>query len=299
MVFKSSLSIVSQPFVYKTMFSLLKKLFCPSPLSTHFDVLEKLGSGGYGKVYLARRRQDDKKVALKKIKKNKIRDFVQSPVGDVPLEIYIAMMLSHPNIIRTSGFLKSGKSWCLVMDHCVGYMDLTSFIQMNKSISEQTARKIFIQTYKALTHCFKQNVVHRDVKADNILVHWSTHDVKLIDFGVSTFVHADTLIEDSRGTDIFMPPEFFLTHQYNPLRGTVWAMGCLLYCMVYGEVPFCNVHEVVTMTPTFRDITSSRGDISGQYCVDLLQRMLEPCEEERVTYKNISYHPWVTREKLY
>ena len=279
------------------MFSAIKNLFRPSPLYSHFEVLEKLGSGGYGKVYLARRRQDDTKVALKKIKSKRIKEFVNMPDGEVPLEIYIAMMLSHPNIIRTSGFFMSGKSWCLVMDHCVGYMDLTSFIQMNGTISHQTARKIFIQAYKALTHCFKHNIVHRDVKTDNILVHWSTHDVKLIDFGVSTFVKPNTIIDDSRGTDIYLPTEFFTKHSYDPLRGTVWALGCLLHCMIYGEVPFCNASEVVSLTPHFRDI-GPVGELTGQYCVDLLQRMLEKCEDERVTYRNISNHPWISREKM-
>ena len=277
---------------FDIMFSAIKKLFFPTPLSTHFDVLQKLGSGGYGTVYLARRKQDNLTVAVKKIKKRKVREYVTTPVGDLPLEIYIAMSMSHPNIIKTSGFLKSGGSWCMVMEHCVGYLDLTSYVHFNNNLSQITARKIFIQTYKALTYCFRQNVVHKDIKTDNILVHWSTHHVKLIDFGVSSFVTANTQVNEDKGTDIFMPPEFFIRRSYDPLCGTVWALGCLLYCMLYGEVPFVNVEEVLNKQLTFPKLS---GDLNSQYCLDLLERCLDKNENDRVTYKNISYHPWIAR----
>jgi serine/threonine protein kinase len=233
-------------------------------------------------------------VALKKIKDKRVSEYVATSAGDLPLEIYLSMSLHHKNIIATSGFVRDGKSWCMVMEHCPGYLDLTALIQLNSSLSHLTARKIFIQTYRALTYCFRQNIVHRDVKTDNILVHWSTHDVKLIDFGVSTFIKANTPVNEKRGTDIFMPPEFFMKASYDPLRGTVWALGCLLYCMLFGEVPFITVDEVLNKKLDLPD-PSPASDPAAAYCSDLLERCLEKNEHERVTYRNISYHPWITR----
>lgn len=278
------------------MLSSIKNFFFPTPLSSHFDLIQKLGSGGYGTVYLARRKSDTETVALKKIKEKRVREYVSTPVGDLPLEVYIAMSMNHHNIIKTTGFLKSGKSWCMVMEHCVGYMDLTSYIHLNNCLSQPTARKVFIQTYRALTYCFRQNVVHRDVKTDNILIHWSTHHVKLIDFGVSSFVKANTKVNEDKGTDIFMPPEFYMRRSYDPLRGTVWALGCLLYCVIFGEVPFADIQEVLTKDLQF-PFPLPKGDPATKLCLDLIERCLERNENERVTYKNISYHPWVCSQR--
>ena len=280
------------------MFTAIKKLFFPSRLSSQYEILSKLGSGGFGKVYLARRKRDNKRVAVKKIKKRQIREYVNASVGEVlPLEIYMSLSLSHPNIIHTCGYLQSGNSWCLEMEHCEGYMDLTSFIQLNSSLSHQTSRKILLQTYRALTFCFRQNIAHRDVKTDNILVHWSTHQVKLIDFGVSCYVSPNSQITDNRGTDFFMPPEFFSRYRYDPLRGTVWALGCLLYCMLFGEVPFLSVGEIVHKAADIPEVNPSTASPSARACLHLLERSLEKDEEGRISYRDISMHPWLTDMK--
>eukprot|EP00116_Pleurobrachia_bachei_P008845 sb/3469107/ len=230
------------------------------------------------------------------MKQGKVKEYVNTQTGAIPLEIYISMSLDHKNIVRACGFLKSKGSWCLVMEHLPGYIDLTSYIQLNSYLSHHTSRTIFIQTYRALTYCFRRGIAHRDIKTDNLLVHWETNDVKLIDFGASTFIRSDqSQIRDHRGTDIFIPPEFFTTGTYDPLRGTVWALGCLLYCMVYGEVPFLNPDEVVYKILDDMAIPSPSREPGAHYCMDLIDRCLEKREEERITYREISHHPWITR----
>ena len=270
----------------------IKNYFFSSSIAEHFDILHKLGSGGYGKVYLACNRRDNQRVAIKKVKKSKISEYVPTGSGDIPLEIFISLSLDHPNIVQTLGYCETKRHWFTIMEHCNGYMDLTTFLDLQGSnLTQKSCRKIFLQTYRALTHCFRMNVAHRDVKTDNVLVHWETAHVKLIDFGISTFFRCDTPIDEKRGTDIFLPPELYLHHTYDPLEGTVWALGCLLFCLLYGEVPFENIKEVVKKDPF---LEHSDNYILPVY--DLLRACLQKETKQRITYRDISCHSWITKK---
>lgn len=107
--------------------------------------------------------------------------------------------------------------------------------QNNQTFSEQKAAEIMYQLFSAINHCHANNVIHRDIKPENIML-TESNSVRLIDFGLSKISMSKIPLHEIVGTPYYMAPEV-LDANYNE-KADIWSLGCLLYVLVSGYLPF-------------------------------------------------------------
>ncbi|HEY7327684.1 MAG TPA: serine/threonine-protein kinase [Gemmataceae bacterium] len=203
----------------------------------NYDLLEKIAEGGMGAIYRGRHRDSGAIVAIKimapHLTKNPLllKRFEQ--------EFRAASRLDHPNIVRALDYSDNDNRPYLVMEFVEGE-SLGQKLERDGRMSETEALRLIAQVAQALHRAHKQNLVHRDVKPDNILV---TNDgvAKLADLGLVKETETDlNLTRTGRGlgTPHFMAPEQFRNAKNADIRCDIYSLGATLYQMVTGELPF-------------------------------------------------------------
>jgi serine/threonine protein kinase len=202
-----------------------------------YDLLEKIAEGGMGAIYRGRHRETGQIVAIKIMPPH----MAQNPVllKRFEQEFRAASRLDHPNIVRALDYGDNGSMPYLVMEFVEGE-SLGQKLEREGRMSESDAIRIIAQVAQGLHRAHKQNLVHRDVKPDNILV---TPDgvAKLADLGLVKETETDlNLTKTGRGlgTPHFMAPEQFRNAKNADIRCDIYSLGATLYQMVTGELPF-------------------------------------------------------------
>lgn len=249
-----------------------------------FKIKKTLGQGGFGKVLLVSRKADQKLLAVKRVNKRRVSTLVESSDGVLPLELYCLKKLRHDNIIQPHGYMETKHHWNIFMEYIPDSMDLFDFVELKKRLCEALARDIFIQVHDAVTYCLSLGIDHRDIKDENILINTLTHQVKLIDFGSASIYDKSSPYSIGRGTEIFLPPEFFYRGYFYPIDGTTWALGCLAYKMVMGYYPFGGAEDVIAASPRIAKVSPM--------CKSFIKLCLVRNPAERMEYRNILKHPW-------
>lgn len=217
-----------------------------------FKVVKKMGEGAYGKVVLAQHKEDPAyKIIIKCIDKQRIlvdtwvRD---RQLGTIPSEIQVMATLNHephPNIMRIIDYFEDPNYYYLETPIFGDppAIDLFDYIEVRKDMSEAECQSIFKQIVSSIYHLHKSGIVHRDIKDENIIV--DEHGIiKLIDFGSASYVKLgpfDVFV----GTIDYASPEVLRGEKYEGKAQDIWALGILLYTMIYKENPFYNVDEIM------------------------------------------------------
>lgn len=258
-----------------------------------FKVLKNLGEGAYGKVVLAVHNDDPAyKIIIKCIDKQKIlvdtwvRD---RQLGTIPTEIQIMATLNrdpHPNIMRIIDYFEDPDYYYLETPIFGNppAIDLFDYIEVKKDMSEFDCQLIFRQIVLAIYHLHKQGIVHRDIKDENIIVN-EFGIIKLIDFGSAGYVKQG-LFDVFVGTIDYASPEVLRGEKYAGKPQDIWALGILLYTMIYKENPFYNVDEIM------------EGEMRVPYVVsdlslELIRLILERQIDKRPTITDIADHEWL------
>src|SRR5436309_8580633 len=207
----------------------------------NYDLLEKIAEGGMGAIYRGRHRHTGQIVAVKIMPPH----MASKPVllKRFGQEFRAASRLDHPNVVRALDYGESGDMPYLVMEFVEGE-SLGSKLERDGRIPEPDAIRIIAQVAQGLHRAHKQNLIHRDVKPDNILV---TNEgvAKLADLGLVRETDTDlNLTKTGRGlgTPHFMAPEQFRNAKNADVRCDIYSLGATLYQMVTGELPFRSVN---------------------------------------------------------
>jgi PAS domain-containing serine/threonine kinase len=168
-------------------------------------------------------------------------------------------------------------------------MDLFECIEKFESFTEPAARHIFSQIVDAVAHLHDIGLVHRDIKDENILIDDKFH-VKLIDFGSASFFDptGNRKFDMFLGTKQYAAPEILMQQEYRGPEAEIWALGCCLYIILTGAVPFSSQKQATELP-----FTRPNRPLSAS-CLNLLNRMLEKSPDYRATLKEIRNHPWLT-----
>src|SRR5579871_5194609 len=202
-----------------------------------YDLLEKIAEGGMGAIYRGRHRETGQIVAIKIMPPH----MAQNPVllKRFEQEFRAASRLDHPNIVRAIDYGDTGDQPYLVMEFVDGE-SLGQKLEREGRMPEAEAIRIIAQVAQGLHRAHKQNLVHRDVKPDNILV-TPEGVAKLADLGLVKETETDlNLTKTGRGlgTPHFMAPEQFRNAKNADIRCDIYSLGATLYQMVTGELPF-------------------------------------------------------------
>jgi len=268
-----------------------KVVDAPPIQCTNYLMMKQIGTGGYGKVYLAQHRSTGKYVAIKVMSQTRISRYLELDGQKVPTEIALIANLTHNTIIKYITHFKIGGHWCLVMEYPQGYLDLFELICDKGKLSEKHTRIIVQQVLQAVDHCLKNKVDHRDIKDENLLVDPNSLEIKLIDFGSASQL-SDRAYTRFQGTDVYLPPEWYTRHSYMPLPATCWAIGCLIFTCLSGDSPFATREEVKKTIVPWNKLPAGISE-SG---MDLLRGCLNTSSRNRINLQNLINHPWFAEQ---
>ncbi|TPX37511.1 hypothetical protein SmJEL517_g00524 [Synchytrium microbalum] len=166
-------------------------------------------------------------------------------------------------------------------------MDLFECIEQCDHLTEPQAAYVFKQVVDGVRFMHSKNVVHRDIKDENIVID-DQFRVKIIDFG-SAAVDVGTPYRTFRGTIQYAAPEILRGEKYHGRPCDIWALGILLYIILYGEVPFSSGDQAISESPR-----APRFQTSAE-CQHLIYWMLQKKSTRRPTIEQVFYHPWLLR----
>jgi formylglycine-generating enzyme required for sulfatase activity len=206
-----------------------------------YELREKLGEGGMGSVFRARRLLIEDFVAIKFVRP----EVLENP--DVRQRFYqeaqVAARIKHPNVVTIHDFGETSDGLVyLVMEFLEG-MSLGQLIKKNGPMPLDQTLGIGIQICEALASMLESNVIHRDLKPDNIMLVKDSQDVemvKVVDFGVAKIVESDARLTRYKarvGSPVYCSPEQFLGKPVDH-RTDLYGLGVILYECLTGNVPF-------------------------------------------------------------
>ena len=250
-----------------------------SQLPHGYTILEELGAGGCGVVYLARHSISLNRYVIKEIPDRADLPLTCQDDREMPLEIAILRSVQHPGVVRYKTHFRERGSWFLVMDYEPHYTDLFRYSRGDTPLSGEEVMGIARQLYTTLDYCLKLGVDHGDVKEENLLYNPKTGRLKLIDFGGALPLGAVQDFTGLRGTPACLPPESFTKTIQHPLQTTTWAFGCVLYGCLYGSSPFRDISEITRRRVRCPTIPGPLPEI--------IERCLEPCQVERILWSDL------------
>uniref|UniRef100_A0AAV2LXG5 non-specific serine/threonine protein kinase n=1 Tax=Knipowitschia caucasica TaxID=637954 RepID=A0AAV2LXG5_KNICA len=256
-------------------------------LKHRYEVMQTLGRGAYGKVKKAMERASMRTVAIKSIRKERIHDDLDRI--HIQREIEITSALQHPNIIRFHEVFESKDKIVIVMEYA-SRGELFDYIQERKRLQETEARSLFRQITSAVHYLHKNGVVHRDLKLENILLDQDLN-VKLADFGLSNHFQKGTLLQTYCGSPLYASPEIVQGQPYQGPEVDCWALGVLLYALMYGSMPFDGASHKVLIEQIIH-CRYRRPDPPSDACA-LIDWLLSACAKDRATIEDVANHWWV------
>ena len=223
-------------------------------------------------------------------------------------EAALSMLLYHPNICGMREMIVRQHNYYMVFEH-VGGRQMLDYIVNHGRLQGSAARKFARQIGSALGYCHRNDVVHRHLTLENILVS-HTENIKIIDFGLSNVYDPSNHLATACGS-YFPAPELLDAKVYTGPEVDVWSFGAVLYVLVCGKVPFddqnmpalhAKIEWGVVEYPnwlsagTFRAPMSISGiDLIRVECKHLLSCMLMTNSSTRATLTEVMNHPWMTR----
>jgi len=200
-----------------------------------YQIIEKLGEGGMGKIYKALDKEIDAKVVLKLLKPEIAAN--KRTIDRFKNELKLARNISHKNICRMYDLDKDKESYYITMEYVPG-QDLKSMISMTKPLSVAATLDIAKQVCEGLAEAHRLGVVHRDIKPGNIIIDKQGH-VKIMDFGLARSVKGKAETDEGViiGTPEYMSPEQVEGKRADQ-RSDIYSLGIVLFEMLTGRPPF-------------------------------------------------------------
>ena len=207
----------------------------------NYKIVKFLNKGSYGKVFLVEKIPCNTKYALKSIEIVNIDRYTSLSILN---EIKILLTNDNDYLLKCYDiFINNKNELCLITEY-IKDGDLDNYIKNKRSLNKEDIVPIFLKICVGLNSLHHNLIVHRDIKPANILFS-ENGDLKICDFGVSKYLTFCKITKTLIGTPYFMSPEQFLNNYYD-YKIDVWALGCVLYQLIYNKFPFNgkNVNEL-------------------------------------------------------
>uniref|UniRef100_A0A3Q4MYZ6 non-specific serine/threonine protein kinase n=1 Tax=Neolamprologus brichardi TaxID=32507 RepID=A0A3Q4MYZ6_NEOBR len=258
---------------------------CDGQFEEEYKPIKAVGKGAFGFVWKAERRCDGQEVIVKFISKARIVSdcWVDDPMlGRVSQEIAILTRVTHHNIVKVLEVFENGSYFQMVMEKHGDGLDLFEFIDMQPRLDEPLASYIFRQIVAAVFYLRTKNILHRDIKDENIIIDTCFH-IRLIDFGSAAIMTPGKLFYNFCGTLEYCSPEVLQGNPYEGPELEMWSLGVLLYTLLFSENPFCDVGEILDaklnppyhLSPELDDVLHGLLDPNPTHRMDLDQLLLQ------------------------
>lgn len=238
--------------------------------------------------------------ACKIVDKQEIDGAMQQLMDQFYTEIKTLKSLQHPNIIKLYDVFITEDKIYIVMELMSGG-ELFDYVVQKGTLTEEEASRIVRKVTSALVYMHSKNVIHRDMKPENLLLAHkprSSHDieVKIIDFGLSKILSDGPIASSFLGTRGYLAPEMIQRMDYTK-SVDAWALGVIIFVLLCGCLPFDDDCQSIPNSPDLRSKFTLRfprwaKDLSPS-AKDLLNRLLDIDSRRRYTAEQAMEHPWV------
>lgn len=262
-------------------------------LKDRYKVLEKLGSGSACIVHRAVHLESGCHVALKIP-----RRIDSSHAAEKEYDL-LKHLEPHPNIIKVFDFHKLQGEATLVLEFFNG-VSLQHAVH-EKSMQEATARTLCIALFEAVAHLHANQIIHRDIKPQNILISHCRQELRLIDFNVAACLEHDLALTPT-GTPVYKAPELLLGEAACE-RSDVWSSGLCLFFMISASLP--HVHDDVKFLGSDKEVADT-GPLLGakgwqhvsKECKDMLRACLAWDRENRPVMAILLDDAWLSHHRV-
>ncbi|XP_077283664.1 serine/threonine-protein kinase MARK2-like isoform X2 [Arctopsyche grandis] len=252
-----------------------------------YKLLKTIGKGNFAKVKLAKHVPTGKEVAIKIIDKTQLNP---GSLQKLFREVRIMKMLDHPNIVKLFQVIETERTLYLVMEYASGG-EVFDYLVLHGRMKEKEARAKFRQIVSAVQYCHQKLIIHRDLKAENLLLDGEMN-IKIADFGFSNEYKPGRRLDTFCGSPPYAAPELFQGKKYFGPEVDVWSLGVILYTLVSGSLPFDG--------STLRELRERV--LRGKYripfymstdCENLLKKFLVLNPEKRASLEVIMRDRWM------
>ncbi|KAJ3177093.1 MAP/microtubule affinity-regulating kinase 3 [Gaertneriomyces sp. JEL0708] len=233
----------------------------------NYDFVRTVGEGSFAKVKLAIHKLTGEKVAVKVVDKAALSDSYSQT--HLHREAQIMRMLDHPNIVQLIEVMETKRELYLVLEYCGGGEVLDCIVAHGR-LKEAEARRVFRQIVCALKYCHDRNVVHRDLKAENLLL------------------SGDMQVKIS----VYSAPELIEGKKYVGPEVDLWSLGVNLYAMVVGDLPFAD-KDIKRLYEKILHRKYQIPDFVSDECKHLISNLLVLDPAKRLTCTQVLRHPWM------
>ena len=264
--------------------------------SKKYKVLTVLGNGSYGKVYKAMNIKTENLVAIKSIIKKKDNKIDENIIKN---EINVLKKLNHPNIVKIYEFYDIKDNYYLITEFCK-YGELYKYYKFH--FSEKQLCVLFYQVFSGLIYLHENNIIHRDLKLENIMIDSIEKDnitcepyfyIKIIDFGSAKYCSKLNTEKQIIGSTYYIAPEV-LKQNYNEKCDT-WSIGVLLYMLLTKKAPFNGKNNEIIIEKIEEGNYDKKCKKLLEYSPevrDLLDNLLEIDVNKRFSARKALNHPW-------
>ena len=274
-----------------------------------------IGQGAFGKVNLGLNILTGRVVAIKSFMKKDL-EINGENMKKIIYETNLMKKLNHKNVTKILEMFEDKKYILIIMEYINGG-NLFSFVKKRRKLSEKTAKYLFRQIIEGIKHIHENNIVHRDIKLENILIDVN-NNVKICDFGIGKILSSNKeLLYDQCGTPMYMAPEIFLSSKKKGYEGPpvdIWSSGIALYIMLSGTLPFDinqnnsnnNLNDINSLSSN--EIEKNHNMLLRKVILNnepkkieklskeaknLLDGLLNKNPKKRLTINEILNHPWL------
>ena len=284
-----------------------------------YSLDKSLGKGAFGEVFLTTQKGSDKLFATKKIERNSVEkdDMVKYFIN----EVQILRELDHPNIAKFQCIKKTKNHYYIIMEYCNGgelYKTLKKYMEKNngRPFTQEIVQHLMRQIVNAFRYIHKKDIIHRDIKLENILLNYETEQdkkdmnlmkaqVKIIDFGFAAKIDrtGSGLKYTTLGSPINMDPIILnkLKQRGKKTRklgydqkADIWSLGTICYEMLIGKSVFSaeDLDELVTKVEngTYTVPTTLSKEV-----ISFLNGMLQYNSNQRLTIEELANHRFLTK----
>ncbi|KAM4541611.1 MAP/microtubule affinity-regulating kinase 3a isoform 11-T11 [Fundulus diaphanus] len=253
----------------------------------NYRLLKTIGKGNFAKVKLARHILTGREVAIKIIDKTQLNP---NSLQKLFREVRIMKILNHPNIVKLFEVIETERTLYLVMEYASGG-EVFDYLVAHGRMKEKEARSKFRQIVSAVQYCHQKHIVHRDLKAENLLLD-ADMNIKIADFGFSNEFTMGNKLDTFCGSPPYAAPELFQGKKYDGPEVDVWSLGVILYTLVSGSLPFDGQNLKELRERVLRGKYRIPFYMSTD-CENLLKRFLVLNPAKRGTLEQIMKDRWI------